>query len=72
MEATLFLKLLRHNVYYVKTDYVNYYITVPKNTGHTVKMVIDIKSNMDKYDVLKNDRIWVEENIKATFANSEG
>lgn len=67
METTLFLKLLRHNVYYVKTDYVNYYITIPKNTGHVVKMVIDIKSNMDKYDVLKNDKIWVEENVKAVF-----
>lgn len=67
METTLFLKLLRHNVYYVKTDYVNYYITVPKNASHAVKMVIDIKSNMDKYDVLKNDRVWVEENVKTAF-----
>ena len=67
METTLFLKLLRHNVYYVKTDHVNYYITVPKNTNHMAKMVIDIKSNMDKYDISKNDRVWVEENIKAVF-----
>lgn len=67
MNTTLFLKLLRHNVYYVKTEYVNYYITIPKDISHTVKMVIDIKSNMDKYDVLKNDKIWVEENVKSVF-----
>ena len=67
METTLFLKLLRHNVYYIKTDYVNYYITVPKNTTNAVKMVIEIKSNMNKYDIQKNDKVWVEENVKSVF-----
>lgn len=67
MEITLFLKLLRHNVYYVSTDHVNYYITVPKNNKQIVKMVIDIKSNMDRYDTLKNDKVWAEENVKSVF-----
>lgn len=67
MEKTLFLKLLRHNVYFVKTDHVSYYITVPKATNYEVKMVIDIKSNMDIYNISKNDKIWVEENIKKVF-----
>lgn len=67
MEITLFLKLLRHNVYYVSTDHVNYYITVPKNNKNIVKMVIDIKSNMDRYNTLKNDKVWAEENVKSVF-----
>lgn len=67
MEITLFLKLLRHNVYYVSTDHVNYYITVPKNNKQIVKMVIDIKSNMDRYNTLKNDKVWAEENVKSVF-----
>ena len=67
MEITLFLKLLRHNVYYVSTNHVNYYIAVPKNNKHIVKMVIDIKSNMDRYNTLKNDKVWAEENVKSVF-----
>ena len=61
------LQLKNHNVYYVKTNVVNYYITIPKNTDNT-NICIELKSKMGNYDMELNDEIWVMENIKNTFS----
>jgi hypothetical protein len=67
MDKKLVLELPNHNVYYVKTDVVNYYITIPKNTDST-NITIELKNRMGNYDVELNDEIWVMENIKTTFS----
>lgn len=64
--ALLVLELQNHNVYYVKTDVVNYYITVPKNNDST-NICIELKNKMGNYDMELNDEVWVMENIKNTF-----
>ena len=61
------LQLKNHNVYYIKTNVVNYYITIPKNTDST-NICIELKSRMSNYDMEMNDEIWVKENIKTTFS----
>jgi hypothetical protein len=67
MNKKLVLELQYHNVYYVKTDEVNYYITIPKNIQNT-NICIELKNRMGNYDIELNDEIWVMENIKNTFA----
>ena len=42
MDKKLILELNNHNVYYIKTDVVNYYITVPKIIENT-NICIDLK-----------------------------
>jgi len=66
METKLILELQNHNIYYVKTNSVNYYITVPKNVDNT-NICIELKNKMSNYDMELNDEIWVMENIKTTF-----
>lgn len=67
MDKKLVLELQNHNVYYVKTNVVNYYITIPKNTDNT-NICIELKSRMGNYDMELNDEIWVMENVKTTFS----
>ena len=67
MDKKLVLELQKHNVYYVKTDVVNYYITIPKNID-TTNITIELKNRMGNYDIELNDEIWVMENIKTTFS----
>ena len=67
MDKKLILELNYHNVYYVKTDIINYYITIPKNIKKT-NICIELKNKMSNYDMELNDEIWVMENIKNTFS----
>lgn len=67
MDKKLVLELQNHNVYYVKTDVVNYYITIPKQVQNT-NICIELKNKMGNYDIELNDEIWVMENIKNTFS----
>ena len=66
MDKKLVLELQYHNVYYVKTNIVNYYITIPKYIEST-NICIELKNRMGNYDIELNDEIWVMENIKNTF-----
>ena len=63
MNKKLILELENHNVYYVKTDVINYYITIPKYIENT-DICIELKNKMGNYDIELNDEIWVMENIK--------
>ena len=67
MDKKLILELNYHNVYYVKTDIINYYITIPKNIENT-NICIELKSKMSNYDIELNEEVWVMENIKNTFS----
>lgn len=67
MEKKHILELNYHNVYYVKTDLINYYITVPKNIENT-NICIELKNKMSNYDIELNDEVWVMENVKNTFS----
>lgn len=67
MEKQLVLELKNHNVYYVKTDLLNYYITIPKIDKDT-NICIELKSKMDNYNLDTNDSIWVMENIKNVYS----
>lgn len=67
MEKKLVLTLPNHNVYYVKNEDINYYITIPKNEAST-NICIELKNRMGNYDIELNDEIWVMENIKSTFS----
>ena len=67
MNKKLILELENHNVYYVKTDIVNYYITVPKDIEET-NICIELKNRMGNYDMELNDEIWVMENIRNTYS----
>ena len=61
------LELDNHVVYYIKTDFVSYYVTVPKHNNAT-NICIELKSKMDNYNLDMNDEIWVMENVKNTFS----
>ena len=67
LTTSLVLELQNHNVYYVKTNKVNYYITIPKNNDST-NICIELKNKMGNYDMELNDEIWVMENVKNTFS----
>lgn len=67
MDKKLILELANHKVYYIKTDIINYYITIPNDTEKT-NICIEIKNKMGNYDIELNDEIWVMENIKNTFS----
>lgn len=67
MEKKLILELTNHNVYYVKADVINYYITIPKYIENT-DICIELKNKMGNYDIELNDEVWVMENIKNTFS----
>jgi len=67
MNKKLVLELPNHNVYYIKTDTINYYITIPKIIEST-NISIELKNKMGNYDIEKNDELWVMENIKNTFS----
>lgn len=67
MDKKLILELENHNVYYVKTDIVNYYITIPKNVNET-GICIELKNKMSNYNIELNDELWVTENIKNVFS----
>lgn len=65
-QPLLVLELPNHNVYYVKNDITNYYITIPKFTNST-NISIELKNKMSNYNIELNDEVWVMENIKNTF-----
>lgn len=67
MDKKLILELTNHDVYYVKSDIVNYYITVPK-TFETTNICIELKNRMGNYDLELNDEVWVMENVKNVFS----
>ena len=67
MEKKQILKLNNHIVYYVKTETVNFYITIPSQIKQT-NICIELKSKMDNYNLELNDEIWVIENVKNTFS----
>lgn len=65
--VTEVLNLKKHIVYYVKTNIVNYYITIPKTVDNT-NICIELKSKMGNYDIELNDEVWVMENVKSVFS----
>ena len=67
MDIKLVLELKNHNVFYVKTDVVSYYITIPKSAVST-NIAIELKSKMDNYNPETNDALWVMENVRNTFS----
>lgn len=67
MDKKLILELKNHKVYYVKTEYVNYYITIPNESVKT-SISLELKSKMDNYNLDMNDELWVMENVKNTFS----
>lgn len=67
MEKKLILELKNHNVYYIKNDIINYYITIPTNND-TTNICLELKTNMSNYNLELNDEIWVMENVKNTFS----
>lgn len=67
MEKKMVLDLDNHAVYYVKTDLLSYYITIPKYNEDT-NICIELKSKMDNYNLDLNDEVWVMENVKNTFS----
>ena len=67
MDKKLILELNNHNVYYVKTEKVSYYITIPKNYT-TTNICLELKNKMDNYNLELNDEIWVMENVKNTYS----
>lgn len=67
MDKKLLLELTNHKVYYIKTDVVNYYITIPNQIENT-NICIELKNKMGNYDMELNDEIWVKENVKNTFS----
>ncbi len=67
MDKKLVLELENHDVYYVKTDVVNYYITIPKKFD-TTNICIELKNRMGNYDLELNDELWVMENVKNVFS----
>ena len=67
MEKKKVLELTNHNVYYVKEDDINYYITIPKNNNKT-KICIELKSKMNNYNLDTSDELWVMENVKNTYS----
>ena len=67
MDKKQVLELDNHVVYYVKTDAISYYITIPKHNDST-NICIELKSKMDNYNLDMNDEVWVMENVKNTFA----
>ena len=67
MDKKLVLELQNHNVYYVKTNDISYYITIPKSVRET-NICIELKSKMENYNLDMNDELWVMENVKNTFS----
>ncbi len=67
MEKKLILELTNHYVYYVKSDPVSYYITIPKYATQN-RISIELKSKMANYNLEMNDELWVMENIKSTYS----
>lgn len=67
MDKKLVLELKNHNIYYVKTNIINYYITIPKFIENT-DICIELKNKISNYDIELNDEVWVMENIKNTFS----
>ena len=67
MDIKLALELRKHNIYYVKNEAVSYYIAIPKFPVST-NIAIELKSNMDNFNVETNDFLWVMENVKNTFS----
>ena len=67
MDKELILELKNHDVYYVKTNEINYYITIPKIIEST-DICIELKNKMGNYDMELNDEVWVMENVKTTFS----
>ena len=67
MEKRMLLDLDNHTVYYIKTDLLSYYITVPKHNEET-NICIELKSKMDNYNLDMNDEVWVMENVKNVFS----
>ena len=66
MNKKLVLELFNHDVYYVSTNVVNYYIAIPKRFDNT-NICIELKNKMGNYDIESNDEVWVMENIKNVF-----
>ena len=67
METKLIFELDKHNVYYIKSDTVNFYINIPKNNDNT-SISIELKSKMSNYNLELNDEIWVMDNVKNAFS----
>jgi len=67
MEQKQVLELNNHRVFYIKTDVINYFITIPKNITET-RICLELKTKMDNYNPETNDEIWVMENVKSTFS----
>lgn len=67
MDIKLLIELNKHNVYYVKTDIVSYYIGIPKKNYPNTNISIELKSKMSNYNLDENDEMWVMENVKNTY-----
>ena len=68
MDKKLILELKNHNVYYIKLDMISYYITIPKFNYKETNICIELKNNMNNYDIELSDETKVTENIKNTFS----
>ena len=67
MDKNIVLKLNNHNIYYIKTDKLSYFISIPKNYQET-KICIELKSKMNNYNLDVQDDVWVMENVKNTYS----
>ena len=69
MEKKLVLTLPNHNVYYVKNEDINYYITIPKNEAST-NICIELKNRMGENNIKVDSKIILVNNDKyKTFIN---
>lgn len=68
MDIKLLMELNKHNVYFVKTDMVSYYIGIPKNYYTNTNISIELKTKMSNYNLDENDEMWVMENVKNTYS----
>ena len=67
MEKRHVLELNNHDVYYIKSENISYYITIPK-TFESTNICVELKSKMSNYNLDMNDEMWVMENVKTTFS----
>ena len=67
MNTQLILELTNHNIYYVKTNIINYYIAVPKYYNET-NICLELKNKMSNFDMETNDMAFVMENIKNAYS----
>ena len=67
MEMKFIFALKNHDIYYIKSEYVSYYINIPKVFDST-NICVELKSNMNNYNLLKNNEKYVLQNVHTTYS----